>query len=274
VEKLTRKVQGAMSGRLDGKVAVVTGGAGSGIGHGISLEMAREGAAVAILEIDLVAAEVVRKQIEKAGGEAIVRKADISLASDIQAAIEDVVKTLGRLDVLVNNAGVGLVRPPAEVSEEEFDRLAGIDLRGMWLCCKFAIPHMQRQKGGAIVNIASIHSRATMPLYALYAAMKSGVVGLTRGIAVHYGSEGIRCNAVCPGLVDGLQTRQVVSKFARDVDVYLQNFVHRRQALPVLIQPRDIGKMVAFLASDDAQAVTGAEIPVDAGTWAMLTDRD
>ncbi len=263
-----------MPGKLDGKVAIVTGGAGPGIGHGISLELSREGASVAIFEIDLVAAEAVRRQIEKEGSKAIVLKADISASGDVKAAIEEVVRVFGRLDVLVNSAGVGWVRPLAETSEEEYDRLASIDLRGLWLCCKFAIPYMQRQKSGAIVNIASIHSRATMPLYGLYAAMKSGVAGMTRGIAVQYGPEGIRCNAVCPGLVDGLQTRQTISKFAPDVDEWLQNFVRRRQALPILIQSQDVGKMVAFLASDDAQAVTGAEIPVDAGTWAMLTDRD
>lgn len=263
-----------MLGNLDGKVAIVTGGAGPGIGHGISAELARAGAAVVMLEVDLVAAQAVRRQLEKQGGKVVALKADISVAHDVEAAVEETVRLFGRLDVLVNNAGVGLVRPLAEVSEEEYDRLAGIDLRGMWLCCKYAIPHMQRQGGGSIVNISSIHSRATMPLYALYSAMKAGVVGLTRGIAVQYGPEGIRCNAVCPGLVDGIQTREVVSKFARDVDVWLQDFVKRRQALPLLIQPRDIGKMVTFLASDDAQAVTGAEIPVDAGTWALLVDRD
>lgn len=261
-------------GRLTGKVAMVTGGGGSGIGHGISQELAREGAHVVVVEIDLAAGEAVRKQIESSGGKATVLRGDISQASQVRAVMKQAVREQNRLDILVNNAGIGLIRPVAQASEEEFDRLAAIDLRGMWLCCKYAIPHMQRQQAGAIINIASIHSRATTPLFGLYAAMKAGVAGLTRGIAVEYGPDGIRANTVSPGLVDGKQTREIVAQFAPDVEAWLKNFVRRNQLLPRLIQPEDIGRMVAFLASDDARAVTGAEIPVDGGTWAQLVGRD
>jgi len=261
-------------GRLDGKVAIVTGGAGSGIGHGISMVLAREGARVAILEIDLETAEIVRKRIAKSGGEAAIFRCDVSQASDVRSAIEQTVREFGRLDVLVNSAGIGLIRPPAEVTEEEFDRVASIDLRGMWLCCKFAIPNMLKQKGGSIINIASVHSRATLPMFGIYSAMKAGVVGLTRGIAVHYGQDHIRANAICPGLVDGIQTREIVAKLAPDVDGWLNEYVRRQQTIPELIQAEDVGRLAAFLASDDARCITGAEIPVDAGTWAQLQSRD
>jgi NAD(P)-dependent dehydrogenase (short-subunit alcohol dehydrogenase family) len=260
--------------RLDGKIAIVTGGAGPGIGHGISRVLAGRGAFVAILEIDLEAAEIVRNDIQRAGGRAGVWPCDISKAGDVQSVMERVVQEQGRLDVLVNSAGIGLVRPVAEATEEEFDRLASIDLRGMWLCCKFAIPQMQKQEGGSIINIASVHSRGTMPMFGIYAAMKAGVVGLTRGIAVQYGPNNIRANAVSPGLVDGVQTRQIVAQLANDVDGWLDDYVRRRQALPQLIQPEDVGQLVAFLASDEARSITGAEIPIDAGMWAQITSRD
>jgi NAD(P)-dependent dehydrogenase (short-subunit alcohol dehydrogenase family) len=258
---------------LEGKVAVVTGGGGSGIGHGISLVLAKHGAHVVILEIDLDAAEEVRHQIETRGGHATAIRADISRSDNVRRAIEMVIEERKRLDILVNNAGIGLVRPIAEASEEEFDQLAAIDLRGMWLCCKYAIPHMRRQKEGSIVNIASVHSRATLPQFGLYAAMKAGVAGLTRGIAVQYGPEGIRANTVSPGLVDGRQTRDIVAQLSDDVEGYLNDFVRCEQTLPKLIQPEDIGNLVAFLASDDARMITGVEIPVDAGMWVQLNSR-
>jgi NAD(P)-dependent dehydrogenase (short-subunit alcohol dehydrogenase family) len=261
-------------GRLEGKIAIVTGGAGPGIGHGISTVLAGEGAVVAILEIDLAAAEIVRKTIADAGGRAMVVRCDVSKATDVRTAIENVVQAHGRLDVLVNSAGIGMVRAVADATEEDFDRVASIDLRGMWLCCKSAIPHLQKQKGGAIVNIASVHSRGTMPMFGIYAAMKAGVVGLTRGIAVQYGPDRIRANAICPGLVDGVQSREVAANFSSDVDGWLKDFVRRHQTIPELIQPEDIGHLAAFLASDEARYITGAEIPIDAGTWAQLTSRE
>jgi len=261
-------------GSLDGKVAVVTGGGGSGIGHGISKVLARQGAFVAILEIDLDAAERVRGAIENAGGRAAVLHCDISKADPVQSAVERVVQEQGRLDVLVNSAGVGLIAPVADATEQEFDRITSIDLRGMWLCCKFAIPHMQKQGSGSIINIGSVHGRATLPLFGVYAAMKAGVGGLTRGIAVQYGPDNIRANAICPGLVDGAQTREIVAKLTSDVDGWLDEFVRRHQAIPRLIQAEDVGDLVAFLASDEARSITGAAIPIDAGAWVQLASRD
>jgi len=261
-------------GRLDGKIAIVTGGAGLGIGHGISTVLAREGALVAILEIDVEGAEMVRGRIEKAGGKAAVLRCDVSKGSDVEDAVMRVVEANGRLDILVNSAGIGLIRPLADATEEEFDRVASINLRGMWLCCKFAIPHLQKQKGGAIVNIASVHSRATLPKYGIYAAMKAGVVGLTRGIAVQYGADNIRANTICPGLVDGVQTRETVAQLSSDVQGWLDDYVRRHQTIHERIQPEDIGCLVAFLASDEARYITGAEIPIDAGTWAQLASGD
>lgn len=258
---------------FEGKVAIVTGGGGSGIGHGISQVLAKQGAHVAIFEVDIDSAEEVRRRIKAEGGSATVVRADVSRSDNVRRAIDVVVDEHEHLDILVNNAGIGLIRPVAEASEEEFDQLASIDLRGMWLCCKYAIPHMRRQKQGSIVNIASVHSRATLPQFGLYSAIKAGVAGLSRGIAVQYGPDGIRANTVSPGLVDGKQTRQIVAQLSSDVQGYLDDFVRSNQALRQLIQPGDIGNLVAFLASDEARMITGAEIPVDAGMWAQLSSR-
>jgi NAD(P)-dependent dehydrogenase (short-subunit alcohol dehydrogenase family) len=261
-------------GRLEGKVAIVTGGAGPGIGHGISTVLAAEGAHVVIIEIDLESATALQKRIEARGGSVSVLRADVSKSEEVRSAIEEVVRRHQRLDVLVNSAGIGLIRPVAEATEAEFDRLASIDLRGMWLCCKYASPHRQKQKVGAIVNIASVHSGRTLPLFGLYAAIKAGVVGLTRGIAVQYGPDNIRANAICPGMVDGIQTREIVAKLTPDPDAWMNNYVRRAQAIPQFIQPEDVGHLAAFLASDQARCITGAEIPIDAGGWAQLTSRD
>lgn len=260
-------------GKLDGKVAMVTGGGGLGIGHGVSIELAREGAHVVIAEIDAGAAERACHKIRSEGGQASAVECDVSQAKVVKEVIDSIIDTRHRLDVLVNNAGVGLIRAPAEASEEEFNHLMAIDLRGVWLCSKYSVPHMQRQRSGSIVNIASVHSRATLPRFGLYAAMKAGVCGLTRGMAVEYGPDGIRVNTVCPGLVDSPQNHEILAKIAPDAEEWMQNFVHRDQVLPIKIEPKDIGRVVAFLASEDSRAVTGAEIPVDAGTWAQLTSR-
>ena len=258
---------------LEGKVAIVTGGAGSGIGHGISQVLAKQGAHVAIFEIDIDSAEEVCSRIKAEGGSATVVRADVSRPDNVRRAIDMVVDEHEHLDILVNNAGIGLIRPVAEASEEEFDQLASIDLRGMWLCCKYAIPYMRREKQGSIINIASVHSQATQPQFGLYAAIKAGVAGLSRGIAVQYGPDGIRANTVSPGLVDGKQTRQIVAQLSNDVQGYLDDFVRSDQALPQLIQPEDIANLVAFLASDDSRMITGTEIPVDAGMWVQLSSR-
>jgi NAD(P)-dependent dehydrogenase (short-subunit alcohol dehydrogenase family) len=261
-------------GRLEGKLAIVTGGAGPGIGHGISTILAAEGAHVVIIEIDLESATALQKRIEARGGSVSVLRTDVSKGEEVRSAVEEVVRRHQRLDILVNSAGIGLIRPVAEATEEEFDRLASIDLRGMWLCCKYAIPHMQKQKGGAIVNISSVHSGRTLPLFGIYAAMKAGVGGLTRGIAVQYGPDNIRANAICPGMVDGIQTREIVAKLTPDPDAWMNNYVRRAQAIPQFIQAEDVGHLAAFLASDQARCITGAEIPIDAGSWAQLTSRE
>jgi meso-butanediol dehydrogenase / (S,S)-butanediol dehydrogenase / diacetyl reductase len=260
--------------RLADKIAIVTGGAGSGIGHGISLELARAGALVVIVELDLAASASVRKQIENEGGKAFVLKGDVSVAAEVRSVMEQMIEEHKRIDILVNNAGIGLIRPVADATEQEFDHLMSIDLRGLWLCCKHVIPRMRQQRSGVIINIGSVHGKATKPLFGLYAAMKAGVAGLTRGIAVQYGVDGIRANTINPGLVDGRQTRAVIARIAPDIESWLSNFVSQQQAMPYLIQPEDIGRVAAFLASEDARAITGAEIPVDAGTLALLGSRE
>ena len=178
------------------------------------------------------------------------------------------------IDVLVNSAGVGLVRAAHEATMADFSRLMGVDFQGVWLCCKYAIPQMKRQRQGVIINIGSVHGTATTENYALYAGAKSGLAGFTRGLAVQYGREGIRANVVSPGLVDGTQTRALAAELAGDAQRWMDEFIRRNQALAIAISAEDIGKAVAFLASDDAKAITGIEMRVDAGVLAQLASND
>ena len=255
-------------GMLEGKLAIVTGGAGAGIGHGISTVMAAEGAHVAIMEIDVESAKVLQQRIESSGGRASVLRADISKAEEVRWAVEEVVRRHQRVDILVNSAGVGLVRPLAEVTEEEFDQLVSIDLRGMWLCCKYAIPHMQRQKNGAIVNIASVHSRATLPGFGAYAALKAGVGGLTRGIAVQYGTDGIRANAVCPGVVDEDRRRNCGQAHARGQRFGSIVTCNGTKPFPNSFNLRMLGGSSLFCRAIGRAPLPELEIPIDGGTWA------
>jgi NAD(P)-dependent dehydrogenase (short-subunit alcohol dehydrogenase family) len=198
---------------------------------------------------------------------------DISSESAVAAAFERIVQQHRQVDVLVNSAGIGLIRAPHEATLAEFTRLLGVDLQGAWLCCKAAIPFMLRQKSGAIVNIGSVHGMATMPGYSLYAGVKAGLGGFTRGLAVEYGPHGIRANLIAPGLVDGSQTRAVLTDLGHDPAAWIAAFLKQNQALETSILPQDIGRAVVFLASDDARAITGVELPVDAGALVQLASK-
>jgi len=255
---------------LAGHVAIVTGGAGNGIGQGISRQLAKAGAQVVIADVDEAGADAVAANIRQEGGHAFPVRADVSDALSVERLVETVRQRFGKIDVLVNSAGIGLVKPLHEASEAEFDRLMSVDLRGVWLCCKAVIPAMQALGRGSIVNISSIHHQASLKGYAIYAAAKAGVNALARGIAIQYGQDGIRANAICPGLVDGSQTRALVASFAPQVDAWLQSFVRQNQCLPELIQPEDIGNAVVFLASPLSRCVTGATLTVDGGTLVRM----
>lgn len=258
----TDKPGTATSGRLCDKVAFITGAA-SGMGRAIALLFAQEGAKVAVIDRDEENGRETALLIKEDGGEARFMRTDLCSEDDVKAAIDATVEKYGRLDVLVNNAGIVIMGGATHTSAADWDRVQSTNLRGPFLCSKHAIPHMQRQGGGAIVSVASIGGIVAVPLHAAYNAAKSGLIGLTRQIAVDYGPENIRANSICPTATD--------TPLIRNAGANDQNLKALAQMHPLrrLSRPEDIAYAALFLASDEAQCITGAVLPVDAGWTAM-----
>src|SRR3954470_7115871 len=193
-------IEGSDMGRLDDKVAVVTGGA-AGIGRAASIALAREGARVGIGDVDEEGGERVAGEIADDGGQAFARRTDVRSSDDVAALVREAVDRHGRLDVMVNNAGVAIPGSAGEMSEEDFQRVIDTNLAGVWRGMRFAIPQMLQQGGGSIVNTSSVQSHVGFVGWAGYAASKGGIDALTRQAAVEYASKGIRVNAVIPGTI-------------------------------------------------------------------------
>jgi NAD(P)-dependent dehydrogenase (short-subunit alcohol dehydrogenase family) len=249
---------------LDGKVALVTGAGsrGDGIGNGraAAVLLAREGVAVGLLDSVPEWAGVTLRMIESEGGRARVVEADVTDPAACAAAVAAVVEAFGRLDVLVNNVGVG--GPPGtavEVDPEAWDRALRVNVTSMMLMAKHAIPEMLKQGGGSIVNLASVAGLQGGHPSLLYPTTKAAVIGLTRAMAAHHGPSGIRVNAIAPGMV---YTPMV---YSRGMSEELREKRRRRSLLQTEGTGWDVGKAVVYLTSDDARWVTGIVLPVDAG---------
>lgn len=250
---------------------VVTGGAGSGIGHAISRSLASHGWTVVIADRDLDAAEKLSASLRSVGHDAFATELDVSEPTAVERFFDAETWALPPLGALVNNAGVGLIKPLAEVSVAEWDRVHGVDLRGAFLCARGILPHLIANGGGCIVNIGSVQALGPHAGYSTYAAAKAGMVGLTRGIAADHGRDGVRATVVHPGLVDSPQNRVLFEAWG-DAEAWIDDYVHTRQMIPRLIQPYEVGETVAFLLSDAARSVTAAEITVDGGSSRMAFD--
>jgi meso-butanediol dehydrogenase/(S,S)-butanediol dehydrogenase/diacetyl reductase len=246
--------------RLAGKVAIVTG-SGSGIGKAIAEIFAKEGAKVAIVERDEASGRQTAETIHAQGGEAIFIKADVSKKDDVQGAVGSTIERFGKLDVLVNNAAIQTLAKLVDTTEEVWDQIHGVNLKGVFFGCKFSIPEMLRIGGGSIINIASVLGLVGDPDLAAYCAAKGGVIALTRAAALTYGPAGIRVNCVCPGDVE---TPLVQSYFDKDPDAeQLRQTVYSKYALRRIATPDEIAKAVLFLASDESSFVTGSTMVVD-----------
>jgi NAD(P)-dependent dehydrogenase (short-subunit alcohol dehydrogenase family) len=250
--------------RLKDKVAIVTG-AGSGIGRAIALHFAREGARVVLVDHNEAGGATSLSLVTAAGGDAHLVVADVSRAPESERALAEAVRVFGRLDALINNAAVMVSKAVPELSEEEWDHVLGVNLKGVFLCSKQAILCFRRQGGGGtIVNLASVNSFYAEGGIAAYCAAKGGVQQLTRAMAIDHSAEGIRVNCICPGWID---TPMNAAYFA---DPAARAFADKLHAIGRIGQPTEVASVAAFLVSDDASFVTGASIVVDGGFSAGL----
>jgi NAD(P)-dependent dehydrogenase (short-subunit alcohol dehydrogenase family) len=253
----------------DDPVCIVTGGAGAGIGSGISRVLAADGWQVVIADLDRDAGEALAAELPSASFSALDVR-DLGAMEDVVARVAaDRGPPLG----LVNSAGVGAIGRACEIGEDVFDRILDVDLRGAWRMMRLAIPHMIAAGGGSIVNIGSVHAGATHPGWAVYGAAKAALEALTRGVAADYGAQGVRCNIVHPGLVDSAQNRSGFAAFG-DPEEFMHDFIDRAQLLPHLLEPHDIGDAVSFLLGPRARGISGTSLVVDAGNRALLFDKD
>ena len=241
--------------RLKDKVALITG-AGSGIGEATALRFSEEGAKVVINDVNLESANSVLEKIKGIGGEALVLKADISKKDEVTAMMQKVVEHFGRLDILVNNAGINRDAFAKKMSEEDWDLVIKINLKGTFLCCQAAINAMGKQGSGRIINTSSIGSLGNMG-QANYSASKSGVIGLTKTLALECARNGITVNCVAPGAT---KTPMTV-KMPEDI----MNMITEKIPLRRWAEPNEIANMHVFFASDEASYITGQVIFVDGG---------
>ena len=262
--RMTEPMRAESVANLKDRVAVVTGGA-HGIGAATVEALAAGGAWVAIFDIDLDSARLVA---ERCAGNHLALKCDVTIESEVAATVAQTIDRFGGIDVLVNNAGRNTYFDALEMTGAQWDDAFALDLKAAWLCAKHVLPSMIARGGGAIVNIASIHARLTLAGMFPYPAAKSGLVGLTRSLALDYGPHNVRVNAVSPGYT---RTRLVQEWLDRQPDpAEAERRVLEFHPLGRIASPAEVASVIAFVASDEASFVTGAEICVDGGLGARF----
>jgi len=266
-----------MGERLKDKVAIVTGagsvGPGWGNGKATAVLFAREGAKVFAVDMNLAAVEETKGIIDQEGGECTVDKADVSKSTEVKAMVERCIETYGRIDILHNNVGIVVVGGPVETSEETWDRVNAVNLKSMFLTCKYVLPYMEKQGGGAIVNISSIAAiRYTGIPYVTYYATKAGILQMTQGIALQYAEKNIRANAILPGLMNTPMIREPLKEAYADGDVEKMIEIRNNQCpMKRMGDAWDVAYAALFLASDEAKYITGTQLVVDGGITCKFT---
>lgn len=249
--------------KMEGKVALVTGG-GSGIGKATALAFARNGARVAVVDVDVTCGEETAHEVVEAGSEAIFLDADVGNGEQVRTVVDRTVANFGRLDCACNNAGIsGAQARTADCTEENWDRTILVNLKGVWLCMKYEILRMLEQGSGVIVNTSSVAGLVGLKNWSAYVASKHGVVGLTKSAALEYAKAGIRINAVCPSIIG-----TSMAEYFTGGDPRVEAHILAQQPLSRMGKPEEVAEAVLWLCSDAASFVTGHALAVDGGLLA------
>lgn len=253
-------------GKLESKVAVVTGG-GSGLGRGMCLAFAKEGAKIIVADLKLEAAEETVQMIKENGGEALAVYCNVLVEEDIKAMVQKGVETFGKINILSNNAGICMEARNStrlcDLEEKDWDFTINLNLKSVYLCAKHVIPEMIKAGGGGIVNISSV--AGFMPSFsAAYGAAKAGVIAITKSIAMQYADDNIRCNCICPGPM-----KTPTGVMANKLGIFKKAGETRMRMNMRLGEPEDIANAALFLLSDESSYITGFQMNVDGGSLAM-----
>lgn len=244
--------------KLAGKVALVTGGA-QGIGKAVALLLARNGADIVVSDINLEKAEETAKEVQALGRKALATKVDVAAFGDVEKMVETILTQFGKVDILVNNAGIARDKLILRMTEEDWDAVLNINLKGTFNCTKAVVRHMSKQKSGKIVNIASVVGEMGNAGQGNYAASKAGVIGFTKTIAREFAQRGINVNAIAPGYIETPMTDALSDKVKEEL----------KRLIPMdrLGKPEDVAEAVLFLVSESANYITGQVLNVNGGIY-------
>ena len=251
--------------KLQGRVAIVTGAA-SGIGRASAIAFAREGARVIAVDIDRPKGEETAAMIAALGGETFFAHADVANEEDVKRFVQEALALWGKIDILFNNAGVVLVKPLEEMTGDEWDRVMSINVKSAFLAIKYAVPHMRRGGGGAILNTGSIASFTGQLGTPVYSASKGAIALLTKSLALDYGRDRIRVNCICPGITDTLMLREHLGHGPEGEELIRERL--SRVPTGKILTPEDVARAALYLVSDDSIGVTGVLHVVDGGLLA------
>ncbi len=252
--------------KLDGKTALITG-AGSGIGREIALLFAKQGATVAVADINEAGRDGVADEISRAGGKAFPIALDVTSLDAANAAVAEIVTATGKLDILVNNAGIGMVGSLTETEPDDFARLVAVNVYGVYHCSQASVNQMLAQdpRGGSIVNIASVAGQVAVPRRFAYGTTKGAVISMTQSTAMDYVEQGVRCNCICPGTVESPFVEAYLNRYHQGEIEATRAQLHARQPIGRMGRPDEIAPLALYLASDEAAFVTGSQYTIDGG---------